>query len=358
MKVALTGYTNSGRSTIFRAVCDSFTESSIDKGRLRVKLGSAKIPDHRLNKIAEIYQSAKITESEMFFNDFEYTQDDSVERKGLDDQMVSHLKQTDALIYVVRGFVDENVYYRFDKIDPLRDAQELESDMIITDLASAEKRLTRIEIDLEKGKKVLQPEWDLLYRIRDSLDSETPLRKIEFTRDEEKFLRGFGFLTQKNAIILVNTEDDGSYPGDEKSLLNWAQDKGMSVLTLRGKLQSEMLELDEKDRESFQKEMGIEEAALIKLIKAVYKSVGLIHFFTGGDTEAHCWPVRKGSTAQEAAGVIHTDLQERFIRAEVMSYEDLVKCGSEKACKDAGVYRAEKKDYIVKDGDVIFFRHN
>ena len=345
MKVALTGYTNSGRSTIFRAVCDSFTESSIDKGRLRVNLGSAKIPDHRLDKIAEIYESAKITESEMFFNDFEYTQDDSAERKSLDEQIIAQLKAVDALIYVVRGFVDESVFYRFEEMDPLRDSQELETDLIITDLASAEKRLARIEYDLKKGKKELKPEWDLLVSIKETLDSGLPLRKQEFTPDEEKNLRGFGFLTQKNAIILVNTEEDGSYPGDQKSLLEWAQEKGMSVLTLRGKLQAEMRELDGKDRELFQKEMGIEEAALIKLIKAVYKSVGLIHFFTGGDTEAHCWTLRKGSTAQEAAGVIHTDLQEKFIRAEIMSYEDLVRCGSEKACKDAGVYRAEKRLY-------------
>lgn len=358
MKVALTGYTNSGKSIIFMAVCDSFMETSVDKGRMRVRLGVAKIPDHRLDKIAEIYESAKITPSEMYFNDLEYTQDDSIERKGLEDHVIAELKHADALIYTVRGFTDANAYYRFDTINPLRDAQELESDMILTDMMSAEKRLTRIEYDLNKGKKELKPEWDLLMRIKETLDKETPLRLMEFTSEEEKSIKGFGFLTKKNSIILVNCEDDGSYPGDQDSLQNWAQERGMSVLTLRGKLQAELKELDERDREEFQKEMGLTETALIKLIKAVYKSVGIIHFFTGGDTEAHCWTIRKGSNAQEAAGAIHTDLQEKFIRAEVMSYDDLVRCGSEKACKDAGVYRSEKREYIVKDGDVIFFRHN
>ncbi|MCD6217361.1 DUF933 domain-containing protein [bacterium] len=359
MKVALTGYPNSGRSTIFNTLCDSFTESSIDKGRLKVRLGSSKIEDHRLDKVAELFNSAKKTLSEMQFNDFEYQQDDSSQQKGLDDQMIAQLKMADALVYVVRGFIDESIYYRFDKIDPLRDVESIESDIIITDMSSAEKRLTRIEHDLKKkGRKELQIEYDLILRINNILNEERPLRLESFTDEEKKTIRGFGFLTQKNCIVLINADDDGNFPGDLETIKKRCSEKGIGVLVLRGKLQAELKELDKEDQEIFIKEMGLEETAVVKLIKAVYKTVGIIHFFTGGDTEARSWTTKKGATAYDAAGAIHTDFQTRFIRAEVIKYDDLVKYGSEKACKDAGVYRSEKREYIVQDGDIIFFRHN
>ncbi|MBU1023450.1 DUF933 domain-containing protein [bacterium] len=358
MKVALTGYPNSGRSTIFVTLCDSFTETSIDKGRLKVKLGSSKIEDHRVEKIAEIYNSPKITLSEIQFNDFEYAQDTSTESKGLDDQMIAQLKMVDALVFVVRGFIDESIYYRFDTIDPLRDAKSLESDMIITDMASAEKRMSRLEVDLHKGKKDLQAEYDLIFRINDILNDERPLRLEEFTNDEMKTIRGFEFLTLKKGIVLINADDDGNFPGDENEIREWAHDKGLNLLVLRGKLQAELKELDEEDKAAFMEDMGVGEPALVKFIKTLYKAIGIIHFFTAGDTEARSWTLHKGSTAYDAAGVIHTDFQTRFIRAEVMKYDDIVKYGSEKACKEAGVYKSEKREYIVQDGDIIFFRHN
>lgn len=358
MKVALTGYPNSGRTTIFHTLCDSFTEISIDKGRLKARLGSSKIEDHRLEKVAELFNSAKMTLSEMQFNDFEYQQDDSSTQKGLDDQMIAQLKMADALVYVVRGFINESIYYRFNKIDPFRDMESIESDMLITDMSSAEKRLARIEIDLKKGKKELQVEHDLLSRINNILNEERPLRLESFTDEERKTVRGFGFLTQKNCVVIINADDDGNFPGDLSTIKNNLAEKGIGVLVLRGKLQAELNELDKEDQAIFLKEMGLEETALVKVIKAVYKTVGLIHFFTGGDVEARSWTLKKGATAFDAAGAIHTDFQTRFIRAEVITYDDLLKYGSEKACKDAGVYRSEKREYIVQDGDIIFFRHN
>ena len=358
MKVAFTGYPNSGRSTIFETLCDSFTETSIDKGRLKIKLGTSKIEDQRVEKVAEIFNSPKITLSEIQFNDFEYTQDASSEGKGLDDQMIAQLKMSDALIYVVRGFIDEGIYYRFNTIDPLRDAKSLESDMIITDMTSAEKRIARLQLDLNRGKKELQPEYDLMSRINDILNEERPLRMEEFTKDELKTVRGFGFLTRKKGIVLVNADDDGNFPGDEDEIRTWAHSKGLNLLVLRGRLQLELNELDEKDQAAFLEDMGVGEPALVKFIKTLYKAIGIIHFFTGGPTEARSWTLKKGSTAYDAAGVIHTDFQTRFIRAEVMKYDDLVRLGSEKACKEAGVYKSEKKEYVVQDGDLIFFRHN
>lgn len=359
MKVALTGYPNSGRTTIFNTLCDSSTESSVDKGRLKVRLGSSKIEDQRVDKIAEIFKSVKKTLSEMQFNDFEYQQDDSAQAKGLDDQMIAQLKMADALIYVVRGFTNESIYYRFNTIDPLRDIDSLESDLIITDMTSAEKRLVRIEHDLKKKvNKELQIEHNLISRILSVLNDERPLRLEEFTDDERKTVRGFGFLSQKNCIVMINADDEGNFPGDFDAIKKRCSESGMGLFVLRGRLQAELNELDKEDQALFIEEMGLEETALVKLIKAVYKTVGLIHFFTGGETEARSWTVKKGCSAYDAAGAIHTDFQTRFIRAEVMSYKDLIKYGSEKACKDAGVYRSEKREYLVKDGDLIFFRHN
>jgi GTP-binding protein YchF len=357
MKVALTGYTNSGRSTIFQSICDSFTEICVDKGKLRVKLGRAEIYDPRLDEIARIYSSQKKTFSEIQFNDFEYCQDDIAEKQGLDDHMVANLKMTDALIYVVRGFRNEGIFYRFPDINPLRDAENLESDMIITDLTSTENRLAKLSVELKKGKKDQQVEYDILTKIKSVLDAERPLRLEEINEEDAKQIRGFGFLSMKKCIVLVNAEDDGSFHGDENTLRKWASDRGIGVLILRGRLQAELKELNEEDRKIFQEEMGVEESAVAKLVTEIFNTVGLIHFFTGGDKEARQWITKKGSTACEAAGVIHTDFQTNFIRAEVIKYEDLLKCGSEKACKDAGVYRSEKREYIVQDGDCMFFRH-
>lgn len=357
MKVALTGYTNSGRSTIFHSICDSFTEVSVDKGKLRVKLGRAEIYDPRLDEIERIYSSQKKTQSEIQFNDFEYAQDDAPEKHGLDDHMVANLKMTDALIYVVRGFSNESIFYRFSDINPLRDAENLESDMIITDLTTVENRLAKLSVELKRGKKDQQAEYDLLSKIKSVLDSERPLRLEEINEEDAKQIRGFGFLSMKKCIVLVNAEDDGSIHGDESAIHQWASERGIGVLVLRGKLQAELKELDDEDRKIFQEEMGVEESAIGKLVKEIFNTVGLIHFFTGGDKEARQWITKRGSTACEAAGVIHTDFQTNFIRAEVIKYEDLLKCGSEKACKDAGVYRSEKREYIVQDGDCMFFRH-
>jgi GTP-binding protein YchF len=357
MKIALTGYTKSGRSTIFQALCDSFTETTVEKGRLKVKLGSSRIVDPRLDKIVQLYKSEKKTYCEIQFSDFEYQQDDP-SQKGFDEQMIAQLKMTDALIYVTRGFMNENIYYRFDRIDPFRDAQELESDMLITDLSSTENRFKKIEYDYRKGKKELKQEYDLILKIKKLLDEEKPLRLQSFTDDEEKMIRGFGFLTQKKGIILINSEDDGSFPGNMDNIKRWADERGLDILVMKGKLQSELRELDESDRMEFLKEMGVEESALDKFIKAIFQTLGLVNFFTANENEARCWLMKSGLSAYDAAGVVHTDFQQKFIRAEVVRFADLIRLGSEKACKEAGIFKSEKREYIVRDGDVIFFRHN
>lgn len=357
MKIALTGFENSGRTTIFRALSDTYSEGVRGKGRLKLNYGVTKIRDERLDVVQKAYDSSRKTQAEIVFQDFEFVERAPGERKGLDEEMIAHVKLADALIYVCRGFINENVYYPFPTIDPLRDAQNLESDMLLTDLSSTENRMSRIENDLRKGKKELQKEYDLMARIKTILDDENPLRLHEFNEEEDRLIKGFEYLTRKKGMVIVNVADDMEYPGDAVLLENWAKRRDLSYLLLRGKLQADLKELDEDERIEFLKELGVEKQATDIFIQEIYNTLGLIQFFTANQTEARAWDIPKGATAFDAAGVVHTDFQEKFIRAEVMTVSDLMKYGSEKACKESGVYRVEKKEYVVQDGDVIFFRH-
>lgn len=357
MKIALTGYPNSGRTTIFKALCDSFSEMSTGKGRTKINVGITKIRDERLDFVQKIYNSQKKTPAEIVFHDFQAEKGGSDEQKGFDEETMAQLKLADALIYVCRGFENPSVYYRYDRIYPLRDAEMLDSDMLMADLVSTENRIQRIEQDLRKGKKELQKEYDLMIKIKSYLEEEKPLRLAGLSADEEKFVRGFGFLTLKKAMLIVNADDDGNFAGSPETMQRWAEERGMGFMVLRGKLQSDLKELNEEEQKEYLQELGIEETAIDAFIREIYKLLGLIQFFTANPNEARAWNIPRGTTVYEAAGVIHTDFQEKFIRAEVISIADLMKYGSEKACKDAGVFRQEKREYIVQDGDVIFIRH-
>ena len=357
MKIALAGYSNSGRTTIFKALCDTCSETSTSKSKTKINFGITKIRDERLDFVHKIYGSQKKTQAEIVFQDFQYEKAGTEERKGFDEETIAQLKLADSLIHVCRGFENPSVYYRYDRVYPLRDAEMLESDMLVADLVSTENRIQRIEQDLRKGKRELQKEYDLMLKIKSILGEEKPLRLAGLNPEEEKFIRGFGYLTLKKGMIIVNVDDEGNFPGSPETMQRWSEERGMGFMVLRGKLQADLKELDESERKEYLHELGVEEIAIDTFIREIYKLLGLIQFFTANPNEARAWDITKGTTAYDAAGVVHTDFQEKFIRAEVISINDLMKYGSEKSCKESGVFRQEKREYVVQDGDVIFIRH-
>jgi GTP-binding protein YchF len=275
---------------------------------------------------------------------------------GLKGEFRNALAQLDGFVHVVRAFMDENVPHSYDSIDPQRDVEILDGEFLLTDLVMIESRLERIDAELKrKGKtvdKAILDEQEMLNRLKAHLESDKPLRDMGLTEDEIKPLRGYGFLTLKPVLIVVNTDEN---MGD----VNIDYPHQMShVEPLKGKIEAELSQLDPDTAAIFQEEYGITELSAAKVIRLSYEIMTIQSFFTVGEDEVRAWSVRIGASAPEAAGAIHSDLQKGFIRAEVMAYDDLIAGGSEAALKASGKFRLEGKDYIVKNGDIVHIRHN
>jgi ribosome-binding ATPase len=341
MKVGLIGHRAAGKTTLFNMLTGLQAQVGGYGGKEEVHLGVIKVPDARIDKLAQIFKPKKTTYAEIRFTDFPPSEGEA----DLKDNtaLLTQMREVDAMALVLRDFEAG--------ADPIRQLNDLLTEMILADLTVVENRRTRLK--KEKGR----PQEDaLLERCAKALENEESLSNLTFNSDEENLLSGFGFLSRKPLLVLFNRGEDQAGKPLPASYVEELKRRNLEGLGLAGKVEMEIAQLDESDREVFLREIGIEQPARERFIRASYRLLNLISFLTTGEDEVRAWTVTRGTGARKAAGKIHSDIERGFIRAEVMGYADFVAFGSEAKCKEAGKLRLEGKDYVVQDGDIIHFR--
>jgi len=341
MKVGLIGHRGAGKTTVFNMLTGLQAQVGGHGGKEEIHLGVIKVPDVRVDKLSQVFKPKKTTYAEIRFTDFPASQNDD-NLKG-NSNLVTQMREVDAMALVLRDFELD--------ADPVRQLNDLLTEMILADLTVVENRRTRL-----KKEKARPQEEALLERCATTLENEDSLRNLEFSTDEENLLSGFGFLSRKPVLVLFNQADDKAGQPLSAAYQDELKRRGLDGLALAGKVEMEVAQLDESDRAPFLKEIGIQQPARERFILASYRLLDLISFLTTGEDEVRAWTITQGTIARKAAGKIHSDIERGFIRAEVIAYNDFVVLGSEAKCKEAGKLRLEGKDYIVQDGDIIHFR--
>ena len=358
LRAALIGVPSSGKTTLFQLMTSAH---EAPKGKGDVVIGISKVPDDRLDALTAMYNPKKRVPATIEFTDLIAASRTSTQ--ALVD--VAGYKNADALVHVVRAFRSPAVAHPAGSIDPARDAQAMESELILADLGVAERRLERLEKDLKKGRSPeLEKERDLLQRCKAALEEGSPLRALDLSGDDLKRLRGFQFLSAKPLLLVINL-DEGDVPSIGADVERAAAHTGLTgflahaatrAVALCASIELEISQLEAADARSFLSDLGLTESGLDRVIRATYELLGYMSFFTVGEDECRAWSIARGTPAQQAAGEIHSDIQRGFIRAEVVAYDALTTRGSMHACKEHGEVRLEGKEYVVSDGDIINFR--
>jgi len=357
MRIALFGFPMTGKSTVFSLLTGLEAPSHAARGE--VVVGVSKVPDPRLDRLSDIYRPKKHTPATVEYIDLAGIEKGEV-ATGLP---IDKLRTADALAHVVRGFGDDDVHHVEDTIDPKRDWETMETELLLADHTVAERRIGRLEELVGKpNREDERRELELLRKCLDALERGEPLRNIDLSDEEQLRVRGFAFLTMKPLLVIVNADEaDGALldRGPEAFGLEEAAARpDTEVVAMSAKIEAEIAHLDRENAEEFRADLGITEPALDRVIRASYRLLGNISFFTVSEDECRAWTIRRGSSARGAGGAVHTDIERGFIRAETVAYDDLVTVGSWAACRDKGTVRIEGKDYVVRDGDVIDFRFN
>ena len=349
MRLGIIGLPQSGKTTLFNALTRA-TQPTGATGKIEIHTAVVDVPDHRVEKLSEMFKPKKTIFAKVTYVDIAGL-DGSAGKAGISGALLNQLAQMDGFIQVVRVFEDENVAHVHNSIDPQRDILNMESEFVLNDLIQVERKLERLQEEKKKGagreKGLIEREQVLFDRLHEALSKEIPLRDIDIDSEEDKLLSGFGFLSRKPMLIVLNLSEGQAAPH-----IDYPHQHSM-VTALQGKLEMDIAQLPPEEAELFLAEYGIEEPSLHRMIRLSYDLLGLQSFFTAGEDECRAWTVHKGATAPEAAGEIHTDLQKGFIRAEVVAYDDLMALGSMHEAKTHGKLRVEGKEYIVKDGDVV-----
>ena len=352
MKVGLVGFAGSGKTTIFNALTGLSAEVGGYGVREKANIGVIKVPDHRVDRLGELFKPKKKTYAEISFVDVAGPPAEAAEhaQSGLDPKLVQHMREADALVHVIRAFDNPMV---LEAPDPARDIRAFDDELILTDLVQIENRITRLKKEKDSAR-----ESDLMKRLKEALESETLLRDLELAPEELALLAGFRFLSLKPLLLLINQGEESAGKEVSAGVQSLADAKRLSVIAMSGKVESEIAELAPDEQREFLKDLGIEEPARDRFIRAAYSLLDLISFLTAGEDECRAWSIKRGTIAHRAAGVIHSDIERGFIRAEVTRFEDLIELGSEARCREQGKLKLEGKEYVVQDGDVVHFRFN
>ena len=364
MKLGIVGLPNVGKSTLFNSLTKAGAESAnYPFCTIDPNVGVVAVPDERLKLLGDMYHSKKVTPAVIEFVDIAGLVKGASKGEGLGNQFLSNIREVDAIVHVVRCFEDSNVIHVDGSVDPLRDIETINLELIFSDLEVLERRLSKVA-KAARMDKTCAREQALLERIKEHLESGKPVKTLEAEDEEEQaLLREYNFLTGKPVIYAANVAegdlaDDGASSSMVESVRGLAAREGSEVFVICAQIEQEISELEEDEKAMFLEELGLSESGLEKLIKASYHVLGLMSFLTAGEDETRAWTIRIGTKAPQAAGKIHTDFERGFIKAEVVNYKDLLEQGSLAAAREKGLVGIEGKDYVVKDGDVILFRFN
>lgn len=362
MKLGIVGLPNVGKSTLFNAITDAGAESAnYPFCTIDPNVGVVSVPDDRLDELAKVYPSERILPTAIEFVDIAGLVEGASKGEGLGNKFLANIREVDAIVHVVRCFENSDIVHVDGDIDPERDINVINLELMLSDIELLDRRLERVRRSA-KSDKSLAVEVDLIERALEALEDGKSVRSLEVTEDEAAIVKSFNLLSSKPIIYVANISEDALISGEDEDFVTAVREiastEDAEVVTVSADIEEQIAQLEEEDKDEFLAELGLDRSGLDKLIQASYKLLGLMSFFTVGPKETRAWTIKEGTAAPQAAGVIHTDMERGFIRAEVVSYEDLMEAGDMVAAKEVGRVRIEGKDYIMQDGDVVLFRFN